>query len=169
MNSANPEREQRKLWSTTLGVYRWPQAEAANEVLARVFGAMRALQTDGGKPHFFASGDDLLQRITLPEWQTLVRFIVEGLRDMGAFGMRIPTEYGGLGLDLVTYALVIAELTRGWMAVSGIVNGQYIVGGMIAATAFGIFFVPVFYLATRKWLMRSKPMAPGVPKEAGNE
>lgn len=59
--------------------------------------------------------------------------IVEGLRDMGAFGMRIPTEYGGLGLDLVTYALVIAELTRGWMSVSGIVNGQYIVGGMIAA------------------------------------
>ena len=59
--------------------------------------------------------------------------IVEGLRDMGAFGMRIPTEYGGLGLDLVTYALTIAELTRGWMAVSGIVNGQYIVSGMIAA------------------------------------
>jgi len=59
--------------------------------------------------------------------------IIEGLRDMGAFGMRIPTEYGGLGLDLVTYALAIAELTRGWMAVSGIVNGQYIVGGMIAA------------------------------------
>lgn len=59
--------------------------------------------------------------------------IVEGLRDMGAFGMRIPTEYGGLGLDLVTYALVIAELTRGWMAVSGIVNGQYIVSGMIGA------------------------------------
>ncbi len=58
--------------------------------------------------------------------------IVEGLRDMGAFGMRIPKEYGGLGLDLVTYALAIAELTRGWMAVSGIVNGQYIVGGMIA-------------------------------------
>ena len=73
MNSANPEREQRQLWPTTLGVYRWPQAEAANEVLARVFGAMRALQTDGGKPHFFASGDDLLQRITLPEWQALVR------------------------------------------------------------------------------------------------
>ena len=59
--------------------------------------------------------------------------IVDGLREMGAFGMRIPTEYGGLGLDLVTYALAIAELTRGWMAVSGIVNGQYIVGGMIAA------------------------------------
>ena len=58
--------------------------------------------------------------------------IVAGLREMGAFGMRIPTEYGGLGLDLVTYALVIAELTRGWMSVSGIVNGQYIVGGMIA-------------------------------------
>ena len=59
--------------------------------------------------------------------------IVEGLRDMGAFGLRIPTEYRGLGLDLVTYALAIAELTRGWMAVSGIVNGQYIVSGMIGA------------------------------------
>ena len=58
---------------------------------------------------------------------------VQELREMGAFGMRIPEEYGGLGLDLVTYALAIAELTRGWMAVSGIVNGQYIVGGMIAA------------------------------------
>ncbi len=58
--------------------------------------------------------------------------IVDGLRDMGLFGMRIPVEYGGLGLDLVTYALAIAELSRGWTSVSGIVNGQYIVGGMIA-------------------------------------
>ena len=38
-----------------------------------------------------------------------------------------------MGLDLVTYALAIAELSRGWMSISGIVNGQYIVGGMIAS------------------------------------
>ena len=49
--------------------------------------------------------------------------IVQGLREMGLFGMRIPEEYGGLGLDLTTYALAIAELSRGWMSVAGIVNG----------------------------------------------
>ncbi len=38
-----------------------------------------------------------------------------------------------MGLDLVTYALAIAELSRGWTSISGIVNGQYIVGGMIAS------------------------------------
>ena len=58
--------------------------------------------------------------------------IVRGLREMGLFGMRIPEEYGGLGLDLTTYALAIAELSRGWMSVAGIVNGVYIVSGMIA-------------------------------------
>jgi alkylation response protein AidB-like acyl-CoA dehydrogenase len=58
--------------------------------------------------------------------------MVQPLREMGAFGMRIPEEYGGMGLDLVTYALAIAELSRGWTTISGIVNGQYIVGGMIA-------------------------------------
>ena len=59
--------------------------------------------------------------------------MVQPLREMGAFGMRIPPEYGGMGLDLVTYALAIAELSRGWTSISGIVNGQYIVGGMIAS------------------------------------
>ena len=59
--------------------------------------------------------------------------MVQPLREMGAFGMRIPAEYGGMGLDLVTYALAIAELSRGWTSISGIVNGQYIVGGMIAS------------------------------------
>ena len=58
--------------------------------------------------------------------------IVAGLREMGLFGMRIPEQYGGLGLDLTTYALAIAELSRGWMSVAGIVNGVYIVSGMLA-------------------------------------
>jgi alkylation response protein AidB-like acyl-CoA dehydrogenase len=58
--------------------------------------------------------------------------IVQGLREMGLFGMRIPERYGGLGLDLTTYALAIAELSRGWMSVAGIVNGVYIVSGMLA-------------------------------------
>ena len=38
--------------------------------------------------------------------------IVDGLRDMGAFGMRIPEEYGGLGLDLVGRGLLAKHLER---------------------------------------------------------
>jgi uncharacterized protein (TIGR02466 family) len=68
-----------------MGVYQWSQAPDANALLARVFGALRAtqsLQRPGeASPHFFASNDDLHQRIVLPEWQALVGFIVEGLRD----------------------------------------------------------------------------------------
>ena len=59
--------------------------------------------------------------------------IVQGLREMGLFGMRIPEPYGGMGLDLTTYALAIAELSRGWMSVAGIVNGVYLVSGMLAS------------------------------------
>src|SRR5258705_11097415 len=57
--------------------------------------------------------------------------IVQGLREMGLFGMRIPEEYGGLGLDLTTYALAIAELSRACMSVAGIVNAVYLVRGLL--------------------------------------
>ena len=57
--------------------------------------------------------------------------IVEGMREMGLFGLTIPEEYGGLGESLLTYALVVEELARGWMSVSGIVNTHFIVAWMI--------------------------------------
>src|SRR5437879_1066403 len=48
--------------------------------------------------------------------------IVEQMKEMGLFGMMVPEEYGGLGMPLTTYALVIVELARGWMSLSGILN-----------------------------------------------
>ena len=42
--------------------------------------------------------------------------IVEGMREMGLFGLTIAEEYGGLGESLLTYALVVEELSRGWMS-----------------------------------------------------
>ena len=45
--------------------------------------------------------------------------IVEGLKELGVFGLMIPEEYGGLGESLLTYALVAEEIARGWMSVSG--------------------------------------------------
>ncbi|HEV3282126.1 MAG TPA: acyl-CoA dehydrogenase family protein [Acidimicrobiales bacterium] len=48
--------------------------------------------------------------------------IVDQMRDLGLFGITIPTAYGGLGLDLLTYIGVIEELAYGWMSLTGIVN-----------------------------------------------
>ena len=57
--------------------------------------------------------------------------IVAGLKELGVFGLMIPEEYGGLGESLLTYALVIEELSRGWMSVSGVINTHFIVAHMI--------------------------------------
>ena len=46
------------------------------------------------------------------------REIVEGMKELGLFGLTIPEEYGGLGESLLTYALVVEEIARGWMSVS---------------------------------------------------
>ena len=58
--------------------------------------------------------------------------IVAGMRDMGLFGLTIAQEYGGLGESLLTYALVVEELSRGWMSVSGIVNTHFIVAYLVS-------------------------------------
>jgi alkylation response protein AidB-like acyl-CoA dehydrogenase len=58
--------------------------------------------------------------------------IVEGMREMGLFGLTIDEEYGGLGESLLTYALVVEELSRGWMSISGIVNTHFIVAYLIS-------------------------------------
>ncbi|OLB65677.1 MAG: acyl-CoA dehydrogenase, partial [Actinobacteria bacterium 13_2_20CM_2_72_6] len=58
--------------------------------------------------------------------------IVAGMAGMGLFGLTIAEEYGGLGESLLTYALVVEELSRGWMSISGIVNTHFIVAYLIA-------------------------------------
>ncbi len=58
--------------------------------------------------------------------------IVDGMREMGLFGLTIAEEYGGLGESLLTYALVVEELSRGWMSISGIVNTHFIVAYLIS-------------------------------------
>jgi alkylation response protein AidB-like acyl-CoA dehydrogenase len=58
--------------------------------------------------------------------------IVAGMREMGLFGLTIAEEHGGLGESLLTYALVVEELSRGWMSISGIVNTHFIVAYLIS-------------------------------------
>jgi alkylation response protein AidB-like acyl-CoA dehydrogenase len=57
--------------------------------------------------------------------------IVAQMRDLGLFGVTIPEEYGGLGLDLLTYIGVVEELAYGWMSLSGVVNTHTICAHLI--------------------------------------
>jgi alkylation response protein AidB-like acyl-CoA dehydrogenase len=52
--------------------------------------------------------------------------IVEQMKELGLFGVTIPEEFGGMGLDLTTYAMIVEELSRGWISISGIVNTHFI-------------------------------------------
>jgi butyryl-CoA dehydrogenase len=52
--------------------------------------------------------------------------LVSQMRGLGVFGVTIPERYGGLGLGLDTYALIVIELSRGWATLPGIVNGSFI-------------------------------------------
>jgi butyryl-CoA dehydrogenase len=59
--------------------------------------------------------------------------IVETMKELGLFGITIPEEYGGLGLDLHTYIGVIEELAYGWMSLSGVVNTHTMCATLITA------------------------------------
>ncbi len=52
--------------------------------------------------------------------------IVEQMMELGLFGITIPEEYGGLGLDLTTYTMIVEELARGWVSISGVINTHFI-------------------------------------------
>ena len=57
--------------------------------------------------------------------------IIDGLKELGIFGLTIPEEYDGLGESLLTYALCVEEIARGWMSVSGVINTHFIVAYML--------------------------------------
>ncbi len=58
--------------------------------------------------------------------------LVEQMRAMGLFGVTIPEEYGGLGLDLLTYVGVVDAIAYGWMSVTGILNTHTIAATIVA-------------------------------------
>ena len=67
----------------------------------------------------------------LERTDTYPQAIVDAMKEMGLFGLMIPEEFGGLGESLLTYALCVEELARGWMSVSGVINTHFIVAYMI--------------------------------------
>ena len=75
-----------QLWPTHIGVYQWAQAHEHNTVLKRVLQSIRLAQTQQATAPsaFFASSDDLLQRIQIPEWKAWLQFLVHAIRDTAA-------------------------------------------------------------------------------------
>jgi alkylation response protein AidB-like acyl-CoA dehydrogenase len=69
------------------------------------------------------------------EWEHEGRYpteIVEVMKTMGLFGITIPEEYGGLGADMVSLALVFEEISRAWMGVAGILGSHSLACWMIS-------------------------------------
>src|ERR1700688_5089779 len=57
--------------------------------------------------------------------------LVGRMKELGLFGATIPMNYGGLGLSFVSYARIMAELSRGWMSLAGVINSHLIMGYII--------------------------------------
>lgn len=69
------------LWPIPLGISHYPAAAQTNELLARVFRAMRAADGNAGEAAaFYSSRDNLLQRVDLPEFHALFVFIADALQ-----------------------------------------------------------------------------------------
>ncbi|HXD89906.1 MAG TPA: acyl-CoA dehydrogenase family protein, partial [Candidatus Binataceae bacterium] len=58
--------------------------------------------------------------------------LVARMKELGLFGATIPQAHGGLGLSFVTYARIMAELSRGWMSLAGVINSHLIMAYVIA-------------------------------------
>ena len=41
--------------------------------------------------------------------------IIGKMAELGYFGLIFPSEYGGMGLDALSMAIVTEELSRGWL------------------------------------------------------
>ncbi|MBF8191311.1 acyl-CoA dehydrogenase family protein [Nonomuraea sp. K274] len=69
------------------------------------------------------------------EWEHAGRYpteIIEKMKQMGLFGLSVPEEYGGMGADMVSFALVFEEIARGWMGVAGTIGSHSLACWMIA-------------------------------------
>ena len=81
---------------------------------------------------------DFVEREIKPvarEWEQAGRYpteIVETMKKMGLFGLLVPTEYGGTAADMVSFALVFEEISRGWMGIAGFLGTHSVTCWMIA-------------------------------------
>ena len=88
------------LWPIPLDVQHCPDAQVINPVLARAFTGMRAMQDSNKLENFYASSDDLLSRIELPEFSTLLNFIAGSVQNLSKLANKNVWPAGKLSMDL---------------------------------------------------------------------
>jgi alkylation response protein AidB-like acyl-CoA dehydrogenase len=69
------------------------------------------------------------------EWELAGRYpteIVDEMKAMGLFGMLVPEEYGGIGIDAVSYSIVFEEIAKAWMGVAGVLGSHSLATWMLA-------------------------------------
>jgi uncharacterized protein (DUF885 family) len=69
-----------RLWPVPMGVHRFARAAEVNPILARVFNVMRVTDPAAQAGAFYASADDLLKRVDVPEFSELLQFIAASLQ-----------------------------------------------------------------------------------------
>src|ERR1700685_4569966 len=50
--------------------------------------------------------------------------LVAQMKEMGLFGLNIPEEFGGLGIDSTTFAMIFEEISRGWLGLAGVIGSN---------------------------------------------
>ena len=57
--------------------------------------------------------------------------VIAKMAELGYFGLIFPPEYGGMGLDTMSMAIVTEELSRGWLSVGSVMTRMLITGSLI--------------------------------------
>jgi (2S)-methylsuccinyl-CoA dehydrogenase len=57
--------------------------------------------------------------------------VIRKMAELGYFGLIFPAEYGGMGLDTTSMAIVTEELSRGWLSVGSVMTRMLITGSLI--------------------------------------
>ncbi|WP_069886521.1 acyl-CoA dehydrogenase family protein [Streptomyces luteocolor] len=72
--------------------------------------------------------------------------LIEGMKELGIFGLAVPEEFGGTPVSTSCYVLVTEELARGWMSLAGAMGGHTVVAKLLVR-----FGTPA---QRRRWLPR---------------
>jgi alkylation response protein AidB-like acyl-CoA dehydrogenase len=95
-------------------------------------------------------------RPVVADWEHADRYpheLVEQMKTLGLFGATIPERYGGLGLDYGTYALIVEELSRGWMSLAGVLNSHLVMAYCVDTFGTEVQkarFLPAFAAGSRR-------------------
>ena len=61
--------------------------------------------------------------------------LVRQMQEMGLFGLNIPEEYGGAGVDTTTMAMIFEEISRGWLGLAGVIGSNSVMCDVVVRFA----------------------------------